>query len=267
MAGVVALAVVVLLALLAPLLTDPSGLSVVHAAGPVNHPPTAQYPLGTDENGRSVLLLLCWGARTSLLVGVAATVLSAGIGAVVGVLTAHFPGWRSAALARLTDFFLVLPSLVLASVLAAVLARGIGTVILAIGVASWPATARVVRAQTLAVEARPHVERARALGGGHWHLVRRHVLPALRPLVLAAATLTMADAVITEATLSFLGLGDPSAISWGSMLNAAQRTGAITAGAWWYVLPPGLAIVALVLAFTACGRTLEAIMNPAKGGP
>jgi peptide/nickel transport system permease protein len=169
---------------------------------------------------------------------------------------------------RFTDFFLILPSLVLAIALSTVLERGLGTIVLAIGVTSWPTTARIVRAQTLTVETRPYIDRARALGGGHWHVISRHVLPAVMPLVLANTTLNVAGAIIGESTLSFLGLGDPTQVSWGSMLNAAWQNGAVTAGAWWYLLPPGIGIVVVVLAFTLCGRALEAVLTPAlRTGP
>jgi peptide/nickel transport system permease protein len=263
MAGLVILVVIVALAVLAPALTDPAGLDVTRATGARLSAPSGQFWLGTDESGRSVLVLLWWGSRISLLVGLAAAALTVGIGTVVGLLAAHFGGWLSAVLLRVTDFFLVMPALVLAIALSTVLQRGIGTIVLAIGVTSWPSTARLVRAQTLTIETRPYIERARALGGGHWHVITRHVLPAVAPLVLANTTLTMANAIIGESTLSFLGLGDPTSVSWGSMLNAAWSTGAVTAGAWWYLLPPGLAIVVVVLAFTLCGRALEAVLTPA----
>jgi peptide/nickel transport system permease protein len=261
--GLVILVVIVALALLAPVLTDPGGLDVTKATGARLAAPGARYWLGTDESGRSVLLLTWWGARISLLVGLAAAGLSVGIGTLVGLLAGHFGRWVSAILMRCTDFFLILPSLVLAIALSTVLTRGLGTIVLAIGVTSWPTTARIVRAQTLTVETRPYIERARALGGGHWHVIGRHVLPAVLPLVLANTTLSVAGAIIGESTLSFLGLGDPTQVSWGSMLNAAWTNGAVTAGAWWYLLPPGIGIVIVVLAFTLCGRALEAVLTPA----
>jgi peptide/nickel transport system permease protein len=261
--GLVILVVIVALALLAPVLTDPAGLDVTKATGARLAAPGARYWLGTDESGRSVLLLTWWGARISLLVGLAAAALSVGIGTLVGLLAGHFGRWVSAVLMRCTDFFLILPSLVLAIALSTVLTRGLPTIVLAIGVTSWPTTARIVRAQTLTVETRPYIERARALGGGHWHVIGRHVLPAVLPLVLANTTLSVAGAIIGESTLSFLGLGDPTQVSWGSMLNAAWTNGAVTAGAWWYLLPPGIGIVIVVLAFTLCGRALEAVLTPA----
>lgn len=264
-AGVVGLGVLALflgLALTAPLFTDPAGLNVTRATGGLLEPPSADYPLGTDEIGRSVLLLTLWGARISLLVGLLATLLSMGIGTLVGVIAGHFSGWLSGLLMRTTDWFLVLPSLPLAIALAAVLGRSLVTIVIAIGVTSWAGTARLIRAQTLAVEARPYLERARALGAGHRHQMLRHVLPNVMPLVLANTTLTVASAIVSESTLSFLGLGDPTRVSWGSMLRSASVSGAVTAGAWWYLLAPGLAIVAVVLAFTLCGRALETVLNP-----
>jgi peptide/nickel transport system permease protein len=260
--GLCGLLAAVLLALLAPILISPDSLSVTKATGEVLAAPNSEFWLGTDEAGRSVLLLTWWGARVSLLVGFAAAVLSVGIGAVVGMLAAHFRGWPAATLMRVTDFFLVLPSLVLAIVLSTMLARGLSTIILAIGLTSWAATARLVRAQTLTVEARPYIERAKVLGGGHAHVLVRHVLPAVLPLVLATTTLTVGSAIIAETTLAFLGLGDPGVISWGRMLKSALDTGAITAGAWWYLLPPGIAIVIVVLSFTLVGQALEAVLNP-----
>jgi peptide/nickel transport system permease protein len=263
-AGAALLLVVLLVALAAPLVVPPEHLSVVDATGGVLDPPDAAFPLGTDENGLSVLALTLTGTRISLLVGVAAALLSVVIGTLVGMAAAHFGGWLSSVLLRLTDFFLVLPSLVLAIVLSTVLERGVLTIIVAIGVTAWPSTARLVRAQTLTIEARPFIERAQVLGGGHVHVLGRHVLPAVLPLVLASTTLAVGSAIVAESTLSFLGLGDPDPMrpSWGSMLRSAWLDSAVIAGAWWYLLPPGIAIGIVVLAFTMCGRALEAVLNP-----
>lgn len=264
--GLGVLVLVVLLAVLAPVITDPAGLDVVNAPGRPLQPPSGEFLLGTDIDGRSVLLLTLWGARVSLLVGFAATVLSVFIGTLVGILAAHFGGWVSAVLMRFTDFFLVLPSLVLAIALSTVLPHGVPTIIVAVGVTSWPTTARLVRAQTLTIESRPYIERARALGGGHGHVIGKHVLPGVLPLVLANTTLVVGNSIIAESTLSFLGLGDPTAPSWGQMLQRALSSGAVTGGAWWYLVPPGLAIVVIVLSFTLAGRALETVLNPRLKG-
>ncbi len=260
--GLGVLVVVVLAAVLAPVLTDPAQLQVINATGRPLQPPGHGYLLGTDSTGRSVALLTLWGARISLLVGLLASLLSVILGTAMGIAAGHFRGGVAQVLQRVIDWFLVLPSLPLALALASVLGRSLLTIVIAIGVTSWAGTARVIRAQTLTVDTRPYLERARALGGGHWHQMTRHILPSVLPLVLANTTLTVASAILAESTLAFLGLGDPTRVSWGSMLRAAKSTGAATAGAWWYLLPPGLAIVLVVLSFTLVSRALEAVLNP-----
>ena len=266
LAGLVLLVVVLLLALLAPLIAPAEMLDVTRVTATSNAPPSADHLLGTDPLGRDMLALLLWGARVSPLVGLTATAMSVTIGTTVGMLAGHFGGLTQQVLLRVIDFFIVIPSLVLAITLSTVLSRGVVTIIIAIGVTSWAGTARVVRSQTLTIEARPYVERAQALGAGHAHLLTWHVLPAVMPLVLANTTLAVGSAIIAESTLSFLGLGDPNTVSWGSLLKTALDTGSATAGYWWFVLPPGIAIVLVVLCFTLVGRALEAVVNPALRG-
>ncbi|GHH52391.1 ABC transporter permease [Streptomyces candidus] len=263
--GLAALALIAALALAAPLLVGDDVQNVTDAPGGALESPSGRFPLGTDQFGRDLLGLLLWGTRVSLAVGLMAAALSVAIGTLVGILAGHFGGWFATVSMRVTDWFLVMPSLVLAIVLATVLSHSIWTVVLAIGVASWPTTARLVRAQTLAVESRPYIERARALGGGHAHLMTRHVLPNVMPLVLAQTTLGISSAILTEATLAFLGLGDPDVVSWGGMLQDARETGAVSSGHWWYLAPPGIAIAVVALAFTLCGRAIESVLNPKLG--
>jgi peptide/nickel transport system permease protein len=266
MIGLVVLIVVILLAIFAPLIAPAELLDVTKVTAGQNQPPSWASPLGTDPAGRSVLVMLLWGARVSLLVGFAATAVSMVIGTIVGMAAGHFHGLTQAVLMRIIDFFLVLPSLVLAIVLSTVLARGVLTIVIAIGVTSWASTARLVRSQTLTIESRPYIERAWALGASHTHVLGRHILPAVMPLVLANTTLAVGSAIIAESTLSFLGLGDPTQMSWGTMLKSALDTGAATAGYWWFVLPPGIAIVLVVLCFTLVGRATEAVVNPTLRG-
>ncbi len=264
-AGLFGMAILVLFvatALAAPLLLGPDALSVTRSPGVPFQPPTWEFPLGTDRSGRSVLDLVIWGSRISLTVGFMATFISIALGTVMGILAGHFGGWFSTILMRITDWFLVLPSLVLAIALATVLGRSVATIVIAIGVTSWPTTARLVRAQTLAVKARPFIERSQALGGGHWHLMSRHVLPNVMPIVLAQTTLTVAGAILTESTFAFLGLGDPTTPSWGGTIQDARTSGGVSSGMWWYVLPPGIAIVLVCLGFTLCGRAIEGVLNP-----
>ncbi|MGW5678946.1 ABC transporter permease [Streptomyces sp. NPDC003860] len=263
--GLGVLGLIAVVALAAPLLVDGDVRSVTRAPGGPLESPSAEFPLGTDQFGRSLLGLLVWGARISLTVGLLAAALSVAIGTLVGIVAGHYGGWFSTVLMRVTDWFLVMPALVLAIVLATVLSRSVWTVVLAIGVTSWPTTARLVRAQTIAVESRPYIERAQALGGGHGHVMSRHVMPNVMPLVLAQTTLGISTAILTEATLAFLGLGDPSVVSWGGMLQDAREAGAVSSGHWWYLAPPGLAIALVALAFTLCGRAVERVLNPKLG--
>ncbi|MFG3479045.1 ABC transporter permease [Streptomyces sp. NPDC047980] len=265
--GLAGLALLALIAVAAPLLVGGDVRSVTHAPGGALEPPSGAFPLGTDQFGRSLLGLLVWGARISLTVGLLAAVLSVAIGTLVGIVAGHYGGWFSTVVMRITDWFLVMPTLVLAIVLATVLSRSVWTVILAIGVTTWPTTARLVRAQTIAVESRPYIERAKALGGGHRHIMTRHVLPNVMPLVLAQTTLGISTAILTEATLAFLGLGDPSVVSWGGMLQDAREAGAVSSGHWWYLAPPGIAVALVALAFTLCGRAVESVLNPRLGVP
>lgn len=263
MAGLIFLLIVIVLALLAPIIA-PDHLLDVTTLGhqPKFGPPSWDHPLGTDGLRRDIGVRLVWGARISLLVGFAATAMSMIIGTIVGIAVGYFTGWFGAVLMRIVDFFLVIPSLILAIVLAAVLDRGVFTIVIAIGLTSWAGTARVVRAQTLTVSARDYVDRSRVLGAGHWHVIVKHLLPGVLPLVLANTTLTVGSAIISESTLSFLGLGDATKQSWGTVLQNALSDSAATSGYWWYIMAPGLAIVAVVMAFTMIGRTVEVILNP-----
>ena len=259
--GVLVLIAFIGLALLAPVFIHPSDLSVTHATGPLLAPPQKGYPLGTDQAGRSVLDLVIWGSRTSLTIGLLATALSMILGAGIGLIAGHSQGPIGRMLMHVTDWFIALPGLPLAIALAAVLGQGTASITIAIAVTSWTVTARLVRAQTLAVEARPFIERARALGATDTQIITRQVLPNVMPLILVTSTLTVASAILSEATLTFLGLGDPTSVSWGTMLNTAFMQGAVTAGAWWYLIPPGVAILFIVLGFTLVGRAVEHVLN------
>jgi peptide/nickel transport system permease protein len=261
-AGLAIMLVFVVVALAAPLLANSRGLDVTLANGPVLGPPSGHYWLGTDDNGRSVLTLLIWGARVSLFVGLSATVVSMVIGTFLGLVSGYFGGWIGRITFRITEWMLVIPFLPLAIALAAVLGRGLVNIIIVIGVTSWPGTALLIRSQTLSIKERAYVERAEAIGGGRWHQLGRHVLPNVMPMVFANTTLTVAAAILTETTLSFLGLGDPTRTSWGTMLDSAYQVGAMTTGSWWFVVPPGICVVLVVLAFTLVGQALEEVLNP-----
>jgi peptide/nickel transport system permease protein len=267
--GSLILLVFVLLALAAPLIADRAGLDTAIArangvpqwARPSEHP-----PLGTDYLRRSVWAQFVWGSRVSLFVGLAATVVTIALGSIIGVVSGFLGGRIDSFLMRVTEWFLVIPFLPLAIVLASVLGRSIWNIIFVIGVTSWPSTARLVRAQVLTVKQRLFVDRARSLGASRTHIVFRHVMPNVSGLILANATLAVPISILTETTLSFLGLGDPRRPSWGKTLVEAFENGAITLRAWWYFVPAGVGILLVVLAFTLIGQTLEQIADPRLKG-
>jgi peptide/nickel transport system permease protein len=241
--------------LLAPYDPDKSSIRVLAS-------PTWSHPLGTTESGADVLSQLIVGARVSIVVGFAAGIISAIVGTAVGLTGGYFGGWTDRLLDALENWFLVLPTLPLMIVLARVLGPSIFVLILVIGLTSWAGTGRVVRSQVLTLRERSFVERSRALGASDGHIIRVHILPNTLPLIFANTVLIMAVAILSEAALSFLGLGDPSRISWGSMLENAFEAGAPTAGAWWYVVPPGLCITFVVVAVSLLGYLFEEHVNP-----
>jgi len=263
MIGLGILVLVVAMALLAPVISNEDELRAVNTVdNPTWATPSEFPPLGTDNLGRSVWAQFVWGARISLLVGLAATLIAIVIGSVVGILAGFYRGIGSSLLMRLTEWFLVIPFLPLAIVLAAILGPSVQNIILVIGITSWPSTARLVRAQVLTLKERLYVERSRALGASNRHLMGRHIFPNVSPIILANLTLTVPIAILSETTLSFLGLGDPIRASWGKMLDEAFSAGALSRNAWWYYLPPGLGIMAVVIAFTLIGSALEEIFDP-----
>ena len=265
MAGLIMLTFFGLIAIFAPIVANACNLDPTCATnGGVLEGPSLHYPFwfGTDNFGRPVLTLTVWGSRISLLVGLVSTLITILLGTGIGLVAGYYGRWRETVLMRFTDWILVIPFLPLAIVLAAILGTSLFTLIFIIGISSWPSTARVIRAQVLSLKTRSYVERARALGAGDWHLVTRHILPNVGPLVYANTVLIVAIAILSEATLSFLGLGDPLHVSWGTVLENAFGQGAPFAGNWWWIVPPGLAIVFVVLAFTMIGYALDDILNP-----
>ncbi len=253
-----------LVALLAPFLANHDLLSASKPVGEPMSAPSFSYYLifGTDEQGMSVLAEWIWSARISLLVGLAASAMSTLIGAILGIVAGYFGGWRGETAMRVTDFFLVLPWLPLAMVLAAAWGRSYVMLILIIGVTSWPSTARIVKSEAMRVRTLQFIERSKAIGSTDAHIMARHILPNVFPLIFANTILVVAIAILAETTLSFLGLGDPMNFSWGIMLRNAWLSGGAGLPAWWYILPPGAAIVLVVLGFTFVGRAFERILDP-----
>lgn len=266
-AGALILLVAVIVAILSPLLVPASAIDPATATGPICAPPSWAYPLGTDNFGRSVLALVVVGTRVSLIVGIAATVGAILVGATIGILAGYYGGGRvDRLLSTLIDWFLVIPWLVLAIVLAAILGPTLINVIVVIAVTSWAMAARIVRSQVLSVRKQGYVERARALGSGDGAIMAHHILPNVFPVIFAQAVLTVAIAILSETTLSILGLGDPASISWGRIIEDAFEGGAMVNGYWWWIMPPGIAVVLVTLAFTMCGYAFEEILDPRLRG-
>lgn len=236
---------------------DPNASSLEVLAGI-----SGEHWLGTTENGSDVFSQLLTGARVSIMVGFAAALISTMLGASVGLAGGYFGGWTDRILDALENWFLVIPTLPLMIVLARLLDPSLTVLIMVIGLTSWAGTGRIVRAQVLTLRERAFVERARALGASDWYIIRTHILPNTLPLIFANTILIVAVAILSEAALAFLGLGDPTRISWGSMLENAFESGAPSVGAWWYVIPPGLCITLLVLSVSLLGYLFEEHVNP-----
>jgi peptide/nickel transport system permease protein len=263
MVGLGVLVFFVIVAIVGPMFIDPASIEPATADGPLLAPPSLAYPLGTDNYGRSVLALMVEGARISLLVGFTAALGTMVIGAGVGITAGYFGGGRvDSLLSAVTNWFLVLPWIALAIALTAVIGPTLVNVIAVIAITSWASTARVVRSQALSVKERPYIERSRALGAGHAHLIVHHVLPNVFPVLFANAVLMVALAILSETTLSILGLGPADAVSWGRIIDDSFSAGALSAGWWWWLIPPGVAIMMVTLSFTMVGFALDEVLSP-----
>ncbi len=277
-AGFVILVIFTVFALFPSFFVGPLQTAVTATGGRLQ-PPSPGYPLGTDELGRSILNLTVHGTRTSMAIGLLATFITVLLGTMIGILSGFVGGRTDTLLMRLTDFFLVIPTFILALILAPILKDIFGSsteiagmrltllvIVVVIGITSWASTARIIRSQTLSLRSRAFVDRTRVVGASGGHIMRRHILPNVINLIVANAVLVFAGAVLTETTLSFIGLGDPFQPSWGEILNSAEKVGAPGLGAWWYFVPPGACIVLAVLAFTLVGGALDDILNPRSAG-
>jgi peptide/nickel transport system permease protein len=272
--GIAILAVFTVVAIAPSIFVGPLE-TVVTASGKPLDPPSVAHFFGTDELGRDLFNLTVHGARISMAIGLMATVITIVIGALVGILSGFIGGVVDTVLMRFSDFFLVLPTIVLALILAPIILDIIGpeaeflgirstliVIVVVIGLTSWATTARVIRSQVLSLKERMFVDRARVIGSSSLRIMRVHILPNVVNLIVAQSVLTFATAVFTETTLAFIGLGDPAAPSWGQLLNSAQSSGAPGLGAWWYIAPPAVSVVLVVLSFTLVGNALDDLLNP-----
>jgi peptide/nickel transport system permease protein len=248
----------VLVAVFAPWLApyDP----VATSWGSVRQAPGAAHWFGADELGRDVLSRIVWGARASLLAGVASVTISLALGVPIGMLAGYVGRWLDALISRITDAMLACPFLILAIALAAFLGPSLTNAMIAIGISATPVFIRLTRAQVLSAKSEDYVEAARALGNPHLRIALRHILPNIVAPLIVQATLAIAAAVIAEASLSFLGLGQqPPAPSWGSMLNTARN---YVDQAPWMAIWPGVSIFLLVLSFNLLGDGLRDALDP-----
>ncbi|WP_454658278.1 ABC transporter permease [Bosea beijingensis] len=259
--ALVGLAVVLLMvfvAIFAPLLApyDPTAQSWTA----VRKAPSAAHWFGTDEAGRDILSRIIWGARASLMAGLTSVGIAMAIGVPLGLAAGFLGGFVDGLISRFTDAMLACPFLILAIALAAFLGPSLTNAMLAIGITATPFFIRLTRGQVLSIKGEDYVEAARAMGNPRWRVAARHILPNILPQLMVQATLTIAMAIIAEASMSFLGLGlQPPAPSWGSMLNSAQR---FLSNAPWMALWPGIAIFATVLSFNLLGDGLRDALDP-----
>lgn len=258
MLGLAIVLVFVLLAVFAPVLAPQDPLQTSWSA--VRKAPSAQYWFGTDEIGRDVLSRVIWGARASLSAGLVSVCIAMALGVPIGLLAGYMGGWVDGAISRFTDAMLAVPFLILAIALAAFLGPSLTNAMIAIGVSATPIFIRLTRGQVLSVKVEDFVEAARAVGNPHWRIALRHILPNVLPPLIVQATLAIAAAIIAEASLSFLGLGQqPPAPSWGSMLNTAKN---YVDNAPWMAVWPGVSIFLLVLSFNLLGDGLRDALDP-----
>lgn len=248
-------------ALLAPVLApyDPRAL-----AGDSLQPPSAQHLLGTNNIGQDVLSQLIWGARSSLIVATATAGIAVAVGALVGLAAGLVGGWIDGLSMRVVDVVIAVPRLPLLVLVAALAGASRVSVIAVMALLTWPVVARLVRSQALTLRQRGFIHAARGFGGGLAYMIRRHLVPAVTPLLVAGFVAIAANAVLLEASLAFLGLSDPTAVSWGLIINRAlAHPGLYFSPAWaWWLVPAGLAITLAVLGFSFLGVGLEPVLNP-----
>jgi len=256
--GLVVIAIFIFLAVFAPLVSPYQPIATSWSL--VRKPPSWLHWFGTDELGRDILARVIYGARASLMAGAISVGIALSIGVPLGLLSGYRGGFIDALISRITDAMLACPFLILAIALAAFLGPSLGNAMIAIGISATPIFVRLTRGQVMAVKVEDYVEAARAMGNPRWRIALFHILPNIMPALLVQATLSIAAAIIAEAALSFLGLGQqPPAPSWGSMLNAAQR---FLTNAPWMAIWPGLAIFLVVLSFNLVGDGLRDALDP-----
>jgi len=258
--GLVLISLILIAALFSPYLgtVNPQNTGIKEE---ILQPPSTTHWLGTDDLGRDIWSQIVFGSRVSLAIGLITALITVVTGTIVGLIAGYFGGLIEEALVKVIDFFMMLPVLPLMIILAAVLGPSLWNIILVISLVSWPTTARVVRSQVLSIKERPYVEAARCIGAGSIRLMFGEIMPNVLPLMFAQAVLMVTYAIYDEAVLSFLGLGDPTRISWGSMLHFSFESGVMARSPWW-IGPPIASIIMLIVGFSLLGTAVTDIMTP-----
>jgi peptide/nickel transport system permease protein len=257
--GLVIVGLFVLSAVLSPVI---SPYSVSAQSCEVFAAPSSRHWLGCDDGGVDVLSLVLHGGEVSMIVGLFATIIAMLVGSTFGIVSGYFGGWVDVVLMRITDYFLVVPQIALMIVVAAVWGPSLTHVIIVIGILMWTGTARVVRAQVMSIRERTFVKRVTALGATRRRIIFRHILPQVGPLLVANAVIAMTVAIFNETALAFLGLSDPTAITWGTIMEHAFDRAATAAGAWWAIAPAGVAVALFIVGCYLIGRSIEDTLNP-----
>ena len=255
--GLGAMALIALAAVFAPILSPADPFAI--GSAPLLEPLTTGHPLGTDHLGRDVLAQILYGARLSLAVGLIAALIAGLLGVAIGAISGFFGGWLDLVLSRITDMFLIFPTFFLIIVVVATFGSNVYYVMIIIGLTSWPANARLMRAQALALRERTFIRALTALGESRPRIMLRHIVPNGVQPVIANSSLVIAGAILTEAGLSFLGLGDPNQASWGRMIYDGRS---YLTTAWWTSIFAGVATVVTVMAFYLIGDGLSYMLNP-----
>jgi len=258
--GLVLILIFVFIAVLAPFIS-PYNPSTRNPNLFLSHP-TLAHIFGTNEIGQDLFSLDMYGARIPLEVGLIAAAITVFLGLVIGLLSGYFGGVVDEVLMRITDFFIIIPVLIFMIIIAAFVGSSLINVILVIALLSWAPTARVVRSMVISLREWPFVEVAKANNAGSSYIIFRHIMPNVIPVVFGTAMLAVANSIFAQASLVFLGVGDVSDISWGSIMHFAFISGAVSVGDWWYIVPPGIFIILLILSFVMIGYSLEEIFNP-----
>ncbi|MEN5300159.1 ABC transporter permease [Brucella sp. TWI559] len=257
--GILILASFAIITLAAPWIIP---YSITEPSCAVFEAPSLSHWFGCDDGGIDVLSLTIYGGRISIMVGITASLIAIFVGAAVGVLSGYFDGPIDTVLMGITDYLLVIPQIVLMIVVASVWSPSIDHVVLVIGLLMWTSVARLIRSQVKSMRQRVFVRRAEANGAGHVHIILRHILPQIGPLLAANWVLAITVAIFNETALAFLGLSDSNAVTWGTIMEHAFNRSAVSAGAWWAIVPAGIAVALLVIGCYLVGRSIEDRLNP-----